>query len=450
VRAAGRKVVYQPRATVVHFEGQTAGTDLSAGVKRHQVVNQQRFAEKWSAVLAGHRANGIEPELEHDRFVRHRVLVIDACMLTPDQDSGSVRMQAILELLIELHCKVTFVADSLEYREPYVSELQQRGVEVLFHPYVRAVPTMLAERGGEFDVIMLSRHYIAAKHIATVRAFAPQALIVFDTVDLHFLRAERLAEIDGGAMAKVGARAKREEELALIRKADLTLVVSPVEKMLLGRMAPGTDVAVLSNVHETFPSGKAYADREGLVFIGGFQHPPNTDGMLWYAHHVLPEVRRLLPGVKTWVIGADAPGTLRELAAEDFVIAGHVPDIAPLFASARVSISPLRYGAGVKGKINLAMSYGLPVVATTPSIEGMHLSPELDVLVADDSVAFAQAIARVYHDETLWHRLAEGGRANIRQHFSRDVARNALAAVLARTHGDRRASAREGRLVNAV
>ena len=321
---------------------------------------------------------------------------------------------------------------------------------MLFHPYVRCLPTFLAERGREFDVIVLSRHYIAAKHLSSVRSFAPQALLVFDTVDLHFLRAERLAELEGGAMAKAGARAKREEEIALIRKSDLTLVVSPVEKALLGRVVPGADVAIVSNVHEIMPGGKPYAEREGLVFIGGFQHPPNTDAVLWYAQRVLPHVRRLLPGVKTYIVGADPPATLRELAGPDFIVAGHAPDIAPFFTGTRLSISPLRYGAGVKGKVNLAMSYGLPVVATTSSVEGMHLTPEADVLVADEPLQFAEAIARAYRDETLWHRLAEGGRANVRAHFSRDVARTALASVLARTRAAERARSTSASLVSAA
>ena len=174
VRAAGRKVYYQPFATVVHFEGQTSGTDEAVGVKRHQVVNQATFAAKWGNALTSHRANGIHPELEHDRWAQMRVLVIDACMLTPDHDAGSLRMQAILEILTSLHCKVTFVADNLEYRQPYVSQLQQRGIEVLFHPYIASIADLLSKRGGEFDIVVMSRHYIAVKHIDAVRAFAPQ------------------------------------------------------------------------------------------------------------------------------------------------------------------------------------------------------------------------------------------------------------------------------------
>jgi O-antigen biosynthesis protein len=431
VRAAGRKVYYQPQATVVHFEGATSGTNKSEGVKHYQVVNQATFASKWENALVGHRPNGVAPELERDRWAMQRVLVIDACMLTPDQDAGSMRMEQILGLLVELHCKVTFVADNLEYRQPYVGTLQQLGVEVQFSPYARSIPHLLGARGGEFDVVMLSRHYIAIKHIGTLRSFAPRALIVFDTVDLHFLREERLADLNDSHTARIAAIAKRDEELALIRKASVTLVVSTVEQELLNRLAPESRVMILSTIHELVAGGKAFADREGLVFIGSFRHPPNVDAVLWYAAEILPRIRERLPGVKTYIIGSDPPSTIRSLAADDLVITGFVADVATYFTDCRVSVSPLRYGAGVKGKVNLAMSYGMPVVATTPSIEGMHLQPEGDVLVADDPEAFADAVARAYGDEALWTRLAEGGRENIRAHFSRDMARAALVRMLA-------------------
>jgi len=268
-----------------------------------------------------------------------------------------------------------------------------------------------------------------------VRVFAPNSLVVFDTVDLHFLREERLAELEGSAVGKSDARARRDEELALIAKADVTLVVSDVEQALLQQLAPASRVMVLSNIHEPVPGGKPFAERDGLVFIGGFQHPPNTDAVLWYAREILPRVRAQLPGVPTYIVGSKAPSPIKALAAEDFIITGYVPDVAPYFSGCRVSIAPLRYGAGVKGKVNLAMSWGLPVVATTPSIEGMHLADGEDVLIADDPEAFANAIARLYRDEVLWARLAAGGLANIRTHFSRDVARSAITRLIALARG---------------
>jgi glycosyltransferase involved in cell wall biosynthesis len=211
--------------------------------------------------------------------------------------------------------------------------------------------------------------------------------------------------------------------------------VSDVEQALLQQLAPESRVLVLSNIHDPASGGKPFAEREGLVFIGGFQHPPNTDAVLWYAREILPRVRTQLPGVPTYIVGSKVPATLNALAAPDFIVTGYVPDVAPYFAGCRVSIAPLRYGAGVKGKVNLAMSWGLPVVATTPSIEGMHLCDGDDVLVADDPAAFADAIVRLYRDEALWTRLAAGGLANVRAHFSRDVARSAVTRLIALARG---------------
>jgi len=431
VRAAGRKVYYQPASKVVHFEGQTAGTDLASGVKRHQEVNRHAFHEKWAAALASHRGNGVHPELERDRSAVRRVLVIEACMLTPDQDSGSVRTQAMLELAVEMGSKVTFVADNLEHRQPYVAELQARGVEVLFAPYVTSIAELLDRRGREFKLVIIARHYIAVKHLDAIRRFAPQATVAFDTVDLHFLRAERLAGLEGGSASKAAARASRDEELAVVRRADVTIVVSPIEREVLQGIVPDAKILLLSNIHEPTGGGKPFAAREGLVFIGGFQHPPNTDAVLWYAREVLPRVRQCLPGVTTYIVGSKVPATIRALAAPDFVVTGYVPDVAPFFTDCRLSIAPLRYGAGVKGKVNHAMSFGLPVVATAPAIEGMQLVPSEDVMVADDPEEFAIAIERVYRDEVLWQRLSAGGVENVRCHFSRAVAKRALRELFA-------------------
>jgi GT2 family glycosyltransferase/glycosyltransferase involved in cell wall biosynthesis len=430
VRAAGRKVYYQPFATVVHFEGGTGGTDPTSGAKRYQVVNQSAFVAKWETVLARHRPNGLAPGLERDRQAKYRVLVIDACMLTPDRDSGSLRMREILDILVSLGCKVTFIADNLEHRQPYVASLQRAGVEVQFHPYVRSIADFLAGHGADFDLVLMSRHYVAAKHLDNVRDLVPDALTVFDTVDLHFRRAERLAELNGSALARIATRATRDEELSLMRRADVTLVVSHAEQELLERIEPRARVMVLSNIHETREDGKPFDEREGLVFIGGFRHPPNVDAILWYAAEVRPLVRERLPGVKTYVIGDDASPTLKELADDDFVFTGYVPDVAPYLSGCRLSISPLRYGAGVKGKVNQAMSYGLPVVATTPSIEGMQLTPGFDVLVGDTPEAFADAVARAYGDRVLWNALADGGRENVRAHFSREAALRAVTRLI--------------------
>ena len=430
VREAGYRVIYQPHAEVVHFEGLSSGTDLTQGVKRHQVINQKTFEERWRATLSTHRAHGLNPHLECDRNATRRVMVIDTCLVMPDRDSGSLRMYEMLKAMREMGCRVSFVADNGQHPDYYARLTQSLGVEVLHAPFVSPLSTAITRYGGDFNVIILSRCTVAMKYVDLAKRHMPEAKLVFDTVDLHFLRQQREADVAQDAEMIRAAGEMKTVELATMAKSDVTLVVSPHERNLLEVEAPRAQVLVLSNIHEPTPGSRAFAERDGIVFIGGFRHAPNLDAVLWYANEVLPRLRAQGRGIRTTIIGSDVPESIRQLAAEDFVIAGFVPDVAPLFDAARIAIAPLRYGAGVKGKVNLAMQFGVPVVATSCSIEGMNLAAEADVLVGDDAAAFANAIERLYDDEQLWVQLREGGLENIKRWFSRDHARRVLKNVL--------------------
>ncbi|APV52443.1 hypothetical protein BWI17_13550 [Betaproteobacteria bacterium GR16-43] len=431
VRAAGKKVYYQPAAEVVHFEGVSHGTDAGQGLKRHQVVNRERFYAKWRSTLASHRVNGLFPRLERDRSARRRVLFVEACMLTPDQDSGSVRTWRLLRVMREAGCKVTFVADNLEQRQPYARDLAREGVEVLHYPHTQSIEEYLEQNGHEFDMVVLARYYVAAPLIEAVRRHAPQALLVLDTLDLHFLRTRRLAELEGSRALQRSAETIYAQELDCIRRSDVTWVVSPVEQEVLAKEAPEAHVVQLTNIHETAGPVAPFAGREGILFVGGYRHPPNVDAAQFYAREILPHLRRLLPGVTSYLIGSNPPPTVQELAQEGLEVVGYVPDLAPWYARMRLSVSPLRYGAGVKGKVNEAMSHGLPVVATPMTVEGMHLVEGREVLVAEGPEAFAEAVARAYADEALWNTLSRGGLDNVRDHFSPQAAARALEATFA-------------------
>ena len=431
VRAQGKQVLYQPHAVVVHYEGATSGVDENQGVKQHQAINRERFLEKWRPILANHRHNGMKAELEKDRWARRRVLVVEACMITPDQDSGSLRMRGLLEVLRSLSCKVSFVAENVEYLPAYVTELQERGIEVWHEPYIASVYELLEQRGDEFDIVILSRYYVAQNFVATVRRYAPRALLVFDTVDLHFLREERLAALHDSNSIQQSAHNTRQEELTLIKAVDATLVVSPIEKELLEKLLPESRILLLSNIHETYPMLKPFAEREHLLFIGGFRHPPNTDAVLYYAREIAPLLRERLPMVKTYIIGSNIPDSIQALANEYLHVLGYVPDVLPYFENCRLSVSPLRYGAGVKGKVNQSMSYGLPVVGSSCATEGMFLQDGVDVLIGDTPEAFADAVVRLYNDPNLWQSVATNGLKNIATYFSKQAAQHALTRLFA-------------------
>ena len=173
-------------------------------------------------MLDSHRANGVDPMLERDRGARARILWVEACMLTPDQDSGSLRTIRLLRILVQMGCKVTFIADNLDGAEPYRKQLASEGIEVIHAPYCQSVEDYLKKHGDEYDVITLCRHYIAIQHTATVRAVNPSAQIWFDTIDLHYLRSRRQFALDKKKSTQDRAELAYREEMSVIAESDVT------------------------------------------------------------------------------------------------------------------------------------------------------------------------------------------------------------------------------------
>ena len=430
VRRLGLHVYYEPSSTVIHCEGISAGTDLDRGMKRHQRPNQAKFADKWTAELTAQPPSGTPLERAIHWRRRGRVLVVDAMTPDPSRDSGSLRLIQILRILDAQGWSMVFCPDDGRASASEITTLGALGCEVLCKPEVANLPDWLHRHGHELRAVMLCRHTVAGQYAALVRRHAPQAKLLFDTVDLHFLREQRAAKVaDSGAMRQQ-AESSRRSELALIAQADISFVVSPHEQALLKGLLPNARVELLSNIHEVHGRRRPYDERRDLVFIGGYGHPPNSDAIHWIASEILPRIRESMPDMHLHVLG-DAPDTVRsELASPGLEFHGRVPDLAPWLDSCLASLAPLRFGAGVKGKINMAMSYGVPVIATTLAAEGMQLEDGTNVLLADDAAAFAAAVVHLHEDEALWLRLSNGGLANVREHFSFDAAREALRRVL--------------------
>jgi O-antigen biosynthesis protein len=432
IRARGLRVLYQPSAEIFHIEGVSHGRDESAGVKSYQAINAKKFFERWQQTLFAHRENATEPDLEAHRASRSNILVVEACMITPDQDAGSVRMMNMLRILRDEGHHVTFVADNLDGNPKYAAILTSMGIEVLHGQYAGSVRKVLRDRGNTLNAIIFCRYYIAIQYVNSVRSLAPRAQIIFDTVDLHFIREEREAQLLGNAAMVRSAALTRAKELSVVEKSDVTIVVSDVEKTLLAKIKSSARVDIVSLINAPINVDAPFAERSGIIFIGGFRHAPNVDAIKWYASEVFPILKRLLPDVVTTIVGSNMPDEVSALRQNGLRILGFVENTDPLLRAARVSVAPLRYGAGIKGKINEAMNYGIPVVATECAVEGMQLTDQQDVLVADDAYDFAQAIVRLHTDSALWDRLSSAGRANVHAHFSPDAARPAIRALLIR------------------
>jgi len=430
VRSVGKRVLYQPKARIIHYEGITSGTDANLGAKKYQTLNKEKFAEKWATALAGHYPPYSNPEIAKDRNAKNRILVLDMYTPMPDKDSGSLRMFNILQILSRLSNKVTFIAGNIGYSGAYTDVLQSLGIETPCAPYIDSIDKYLKEWGSTFDVVIVSRLELAKKYISNIRRLCPQAKVIFDTVDLHYLRESREAALRKDRNTGFRAAQRKNEELSIARMADITLVVSPVEQEILAKEAPDIDVEIVSNIHFPQPTEAGFEERSGIIFIANFNHSPNLDAILYYAEKIHPLVRSMLGDVQVTIIGDDPPRRLKEFSTDGIVCTGYVEDIMPYFNRCRLSIAPMRYGAGVKGKINSSMSFGVPVVTTSIGAEGMNLTDGEDILIADTPEFFAELITRLYSDDQLWKKISTNGVENIKLYFSSQQAETILSRII--------------------
>ncbi len=446
LREIGLKVRVNPAATIIHHEGISSGTDINSGIKQFQATNAEIFRQRWASSLLTYPEPISDPE-DADAVRRARdhrcagtILVIDAYTPEPDQDSGSLRLVYLFDCLVDLGYRVTFLPDNKAYAGRYTQDLQSAGVEVVSGEWLGSLHSFFSKRGHEFEFVMISRHYVANNYVTLLRRYCQQARFIFDTVDLHYLREQRLADLEDSLPLKRVAAQTRRSELAVIAAADLTLVVSPVEQSVLQADAPEARVHVLSNIHKPVAAAVGFHDRKDIFFVGGYQHPPNIDAALWFVNQVWPLIQGQIPDIKFHLIGSKAPQRISALNGNGVVFHGHVPDLGPWLDGCRLSVAPLRYGAGVKGKVNISMSHGQPVVATTAGAEGIHAHAGEDIMVADNPDEFAKAVVQLYRDEALWNRISSQGLENVRRYFSIQTARENLASMLneLRQEGSRR------------
>jgi GT2 family glycosyltransferase/glycosyltransferase involved in cell wall biosynthesis len=431
VREAGKKVYYQPHAAVIHHEGVTSGTDTATGVKSYQVVNRDKFRSKWTRALSQQfEAGEDQVRLAKQRGVKLRALVVDARVLCPDQDAGSLRMLKILEILQQCGFQVTFAPYNGQRVSPYTEKMQEMGVECLYDPFFGNFDALFLERAAEFDVIILSRAETAEKVISKCREYAPQTPIIFDTVDLHFLRAQREAKLTNDETKWKYASDMEALELGLGAASDAVIVVSTEETRILKEKLPESRIAIVSMIHEVQSVIPPFSDRRDFFFVGGFEHTPNVDAMLWFCSKIMPRVLEQLPDAKLHIIGSKITEDIRSLADEHIIIHGYVERLEPFLQTSILSVAPLRYGAGVKGKITQSMSFGVPVVSTTIGAEGMHLTHGENILVADTPRQFAQCIVQLHREPALWERLSINSLKNIQEHFSFATAKRDLKALL--------------------
>lgn len=402
VRKAGYKVMYQPKSVVVHFEGMSNGTDTSSGQKSYQVTNSKKFYEKWKDELyKNHYHNGEKVFQARDRSgSKKTILFIDHYVPTFDKDAGSRTVYAYLKLFVNQGFNVKFIGDNFHKAEPYTSELQKLGIEVLYGVYYRDQWKKWVEQNKDsIEYVFLNRPHISEKYIDFLRD-KTNAKIIYYGHDLAFLREYREYLITGDMRHYNDSEIWKYKELELMRKSDCAYYPSEVEVEEVNEIDSAINIkAIPAYIFDDLKAKKyIFNDRKHAMFIGGFAHRPNIDAVVWLREKVMPLVWEKDPNFTVFILGSNPPDKIMRYHSDNFKIVGFVSDeeLNNYYNSVRMSIVPLRYGAGIKGKVIEAMSKGVPVLTTSVGSEGI-LNSEKALAVADDEAEFAQMLLEIYN-----------------------------------------------------
>lgn len=431
----GWKLLYEPKSTVVHLEGATAGNDLEKGVKRFQIRNEIKFKEKWADELE------LRPHLDpvivdrwafrpgkgfvgvgnyHTDGQARTILVIDVYPPMFDRASGGKRMFELLKRLRELGHSVSFLSNT-GIGPKYAEQLSKYGIpsfggnpnhpqfsDQIYRSTHRPAIQQLLVAGG-YDTVIISPWIMGESLIQDIRGSAPHAKIILDTCDVHFIRLEREAALLGTAAEEVENLKAR--ELAVYAQCDAVVCITDTDREILAKYLGDQKLYTVPNCHDLEDQGPDFDERNGLLFVGNFVHPPNIDSVRWWKSEVMGRLRPGFPNHVLTVVGNDPGGLASAESAPGLEVMGTVDSLHPYYHRAKVAIAPLRYGAGMKGKVGEALSFGTPLVASPIAVEGMNLIHRKNVLIADTPNEFVVAVNELISNKSLWLGLREAGRA---------------------------------------
>jgi GT2 family glycosyltransferase len=433
-REAGFKVLYDPRSTVIHHEYSTSGGTAFDRME----ANRTKFVEKWAEPLKRQQKNFWEAVSVRPR---EKVLVIDNIVPAQDRSSGGTRLFELL-LLLNRHYHVVFAYMGAYAVQEYVKPLERYGITVFYPGYAKAVNNYDLDMGAvlrhnDFRFIFCELFGIAEQYLGVIRQYSSETPVIIDTFDVHFLRETReaITANDAGLLRK--AQETKRRELAIYKQADLILTVTPDDKQTLLREDPQLNISVVPNIHALPPNIMSRGNRRDLLFVGGFSHTPNVDAVLYFVREIFPLVRQRLPESRLWIVGNAPPAEIIALASENVIVTGYARHLAPYLESALVSVAPLRFGSGMKGKIGEAMAWGIPVVTTTIGAEGMGLEDGIDALIADTPEDFAGRIVQLHENPELWDSVTQNARKRVERDWSPDAIDGYLTGILAGVRSDK-------------
>lgn len=410
-----KKIIYQPLSKVIDTGDIYGLQDV--------LVNKQRFAQRWKNELLSYHSSG-DPLKDARKYHSGKtILFIDNSIPTPDKDSGSNRLFKIMKIVKSLGYHVIFLPNDGKKRGHYSEQMIAEGFELLYgFPNRRGMVKILIKMLPVIDIVWLCKAD-NRELFNYIYDHKKDCSFIYDTIDLHFLRFQREGDLTKESAILQLAQETKKTELQLAKQADITIAITQDEMVMLKNELIG-NVVVIPNIHESIiphESTPGFEDRTGILFIGGYFHKPNVDAANWLAEEIMPEVWKINPSVKLTLLGSNPTEEILALQSERINVPGYVKDVSAYFYHHRIFVAPLRYGAGMKGKVGQSLEYGLPIVSTGIGVEGMDLRDGIDVMVGDNTSALVTKIIELYESPTLWATIRNNSSHAIEQYSPENV-----------------------------
>ncbi len=374
------------------------------------------------------------------KFSDKNVLIIDEIIPEFNKDSGSRRLTEIIKLLLKNKVSVFLVADlkQYKYKSDYIQKFKDLGVNV-YQPSIDSkgdlvtIEGFIKQMAPKMDVAWLHRPLIFDKYQALVKKANPKVKLVFDMVDFHYIRLLREYELNKDEALKAEAEKFLKIELQNCKNADVVIAISTTDKVLL-KQHFNTDekVVLISNIHQYIDKSEdfnSFENRKDLLFVGSFRHDPNTDAVKYLKQDVMPIVWQTLPEVTVNIIGSYITDDIKDLASSNFKLLGFVDDLNVVINNSKLFVAPLRFGAGIKGKIGQSLEHSLPLVTTDVGAEGFDFGNQKQIMIANNTEAIAQKVINLYTNKVLWDE-ASNSCKTILEPFSLKVTENQLLQII--------------------
>ena len=433
VRKYGYKVVYQPLSVVTHFEGISNGTDENNtdSIKSYQVTNKEKLKEKWQNELTEQypHTDSLDFFRARERGMRKKtILFIDHYVPTWDKDAGSKTVYSYMMMFKKKGYIVKFMGDNFLINSPYGEILQQAGVEVLYGNNLQAnLWEYLKNNKRNFDYVFLNRPHIATKYIDFIRQNM-YAKIIYYGHDLHYMRLQREYDLMGDENTLYEFKYYRNLEYSLLYKSDMSYYpsykeIEEIKKVDDSLKAKAINAYMFDEKEIVF---RDFEETKDILFVGGFMHDPNKDAIRWLHESIMPRIKARNSNINLTIVGSNATDEIKKICEEGgYNLLGYVSDeeLTKLYKTTRIVVAPLRYGAGIKGKIVEAMANGAAIITTSCGAEGIVDAPYF-MKIYDDALEFAGEVLKLYDDFEALKNLSIEAQKVINRRFTMEAAWN--------------------------